>query len=476
MMNTPGDDDPRTSTAPVLVATTLLTVVLGAVLWRNNAHHNSLEPQCKVSEPSAIMPVEDADHKDKAARSKDRRRRGKDPLKDVLKGNKRGKATLAKLSKVPGLHEPSTTTPSDYVRPESSASTSRSVSAASSSRHADDGAHFIRRPNSSLAHTSRSNSVASSRDDGHEERTPTAGMPDDTTTDAFAHPTAGPSTSSSVSTSSRDSVHSDDDFFEQAARASTPETEIHIPSSVTSPQSAEDATPQPIAGPSKRKGAGRNKAAPAPSQSSDSRPGTPAQTQMASFRGALEAARLREETYRRDIERYGKELETMRWEREVWRQREAELRGQLQHLQAYMNAIFSAPSPTVPMYGFPAPSPNFYPSPVMPMFQNPNSASPSPGGSPSTRGRRRTRVEEETGVSEALADAILKRPGTLNLGRQDDDRTSSPSPVTSTTADSSSAPPSPSPLQPEEVPELTFPSLYPHPPPSSRPASVRPSS
>jgi hypothetical protein len=38
------------------------------------------------------------------------------------------------------------------------------------------------------------------------------------------------------------------------------------------------------------------------------------QTQLASLRGALEAARLREEKHKAEMERYTKELEALRWE------------------------------------------------------------------------------------------------------------------------------------------------------------------
>ena len=46
-------------------------------------------------------------------------------------------------------------------------------------------------------------------------------------------------------------------------------------------------------------------------------PSTPAlstQTQLASLRGALEAARLREEKHKAEMEKYTKELEALRWE------------------------------------------------------------------------------------------------------------------------------------------------------------------
>jgi hypothetical protein len=53
------------------------------------------------------------------------------------------------------------------------------------------------------------------------------------------------------------------------------------------------------------------------------------QTQIASLRGALEAARLREEKCRQDAEKYAKECEMLKWKwgEDViaWRRREAEV-------------------------------------------------------------------------------------------------------------------------------------------------------
>jgi hypothetical protein len=50
-------------------------------------------------------------------------------------------------------------------------------------------------------------------------------------------------------------------------------------------------------------------------------------TQLASLRGALEAARTREEKSRLDAERLGKECEMLKWKwGEDWRSREAEVR------------------------------------------------------------------------------------------------------------------------------------------------------
>jgi hypothetical protein len=54
-------------------------------------------------------------------------------------------------------------------------------------------------------------------------------------------------------------------------------------------------------------------------------PSVTVQTQLASLRGALEAARQREAQMKSDLERYAKELEFMRWESTSWRRRELEV-------------------------------------------------------------------------------------------------------------------------------------------------------
>ncbi|KAJ7709921.1 hypothetical protein B0H17DRAFT_1324735 [Mycena rosella] len=257
------------------------------------------------------------------------------------------------------------------------------------------------------------------------------------------------------------------------------------------------------------------------------------QTQIASLRGALEAARMREEKAKADLDRYAKDFEMMRWENNTWRRRELELQGQVNHLmhqlQTYAALFASTMSPTgqphlqVPNGNSPSsanghgpPSPNGYPgmfpptgmlSPVavngLPFFAYPAQPPPPPpppqhhqpnvfsmlfptprsnGGSgsrpsssvsgsaessvgsvspdlvgspgPLDRGRRRTRTqtaearlggawegemaegwvgvdvqdaghegdaedgdedEEDGGFSEALADAILKRPESIRV-------------------------------------------------------------
>ncbi|GLB41055.1 hypothetical protein LshimejAT787_0902700 [Lyophyllum shimeji] len=103
-------------------------------------------------------------------------------------------------------------------------------------------------------------------------------------------------------------------------------------------------------------------------------PSLSTQTQLASLRGALEAARLREEKTKADIERYLKELEMLRWEGAAWRRREAELQAQVHHLvhqlQTY-TALFAS------MTGQPPPIPQHH----LPPGGNPN-ANGNPGPAP----------------------------------------------------------------------------------------------
>ncbi|KAF5381653.1 hypothetical protein D9615_005475 [Tricholomella constricta] len=98
-------------------------------------------------------------------------------------------------------------------------------------------------------------------------------------------------------------------------------------------------------------------------------PSLSSQTQLASLRGALEAARLREEKTKGDIERYSKELEIMRWESTALRRREVELQTQVHHLvhqvQTYA-AVFASMGP-----------PSQHPQHHMPPSTNPNTNGPT---------------------------------------------------------------------------------------------------
>ena len=61
------------------------------------------------------------------------------------------------------------------------------------------------------------------------------------------------------------------------------------------------------------------------SNGSNSMPALSTQTQLASLRGALEAARLREEKNKADTEKYIKEMDMLRWENANWRRGEVEV-------------------------------------------------------------------------------------------------------------------------------------------------------
>ncbi|KIL62798.1 hypothetical protein M378DRAFT_165264 [Amanita muscaria Koide BX008] len=68
------------------------------------------------------------------------------------------------------------------------------------------------------------------------------------------------------------------------------------------------------------------------SRASSPPPSLTTQTQIASLRGALEAARQREAQMKFDLERHAKDLESMYWERANWKRKEFELQYQVQYL------------------------------------------------------------------------------------------------------------------------------------------------
>nr|ATV82121.1 anthranilate synthase [Strobilurus tenacellus] len=498
--------------APALVATTLLTAVVGvgAVLYnRSSVKVNTRVGEmlgalgltasgsdvAPAQEETMIVVEAEVEDKAKAPRSKERRRRGKDPLKEVLKGSKKAKARLEKVLAATGTKDGGSDHYSQRgTEPESRseyATTSRSVSTSSSRRHV----------------SSSVSSCNGDADEDEDELTPAAG-------DSVSVSSSIPSLVDSVSTTSASSVAtlpSDSESEEPRAVVAALESHFDLQDMTASLEAAipsyQERKSQPTAGPSsnrRRNGAPRFPSPSRvalgipPSQSTSprlsylsrtpstlsssaqsSRPSTPPhQTQIASLRGALEAARTREETARRDIERYGKELEVMRWERDA-------LRAQVSQMQAYLGALLSSPPPFTP-YALTPGSPGagmagvngWYP-PLHMQVPYSGSAVASPGGSPASRGRRRTRPdlrgfdeeEPESEVNEVLADAILKRPGSM-LGP----RSTAPSPSLDSsgyfTGDRSTghspAPPIHELEEPREevLEELTFPSLYPVPPPT----------
>ncbi|KAH7890406.1 hypothetical protein F5I97DRAFT_25983 [Phlebopus sp. FC_14] len=94
-----------------------------------------------------------------------------------------------------------------------------------------------------------------------------------------------------------------------------------------------------------------------------------AQTQLASMRGAMEAARLREEKSRAEAERVSKEYEELRWrwneDAGAWRRREAELQAQIHHLMQQLHAYAAVLSSFQSQHAAGPPSTSF-PSPTSP--------------------------------------------------------------------------------------------------------------
>ncbi|KAL0958820.1 hypothetical protein HGRIS_014139 [Hohenbuehelia grisea] len=156
-------------------------------------------------------------------------------------------------------------------------------------------------------------------------------------------------------------------------------------------------------------------------------PGAPSpslstETQLASLRGALEAARQREDKMRADFEKMAKDLEMARYESVTGRQREAELQSQVVHLTHRLHS-FGAPYPlqnnVSPHPGVQPPQPFPFSSPPLPHHLHipPNlngayrfslSASPSPTPSP-TRPQNGSQLR-----STPLGDHSIRNPSTMN--------------------------------------------------------------
>ncbi|KAF8631459.1 hypothetical protein AX15_002397 [Amanita polypyramis BW_CC] len=117
--------------------------------------------------------------------------------------------------------------------------------------------------------------------------------------------------------------------------------------------------------------------APTPSSGTNTPPPSlSTQTQLASLRGALEAARQREAQMRLDLERCAKELEFMRWESATWRRKEFELQNQVNYLTHQLQTVTTSFS-SIPL-GVPSTS-----SPALPSNGTGTSSSSSSNSSSS---------------------------------------------------------------------------------------------
>lgn len=252
----------------------------------------------------------DAD-KPKNARSKERRRRGKDPLRDILKNGKKLKA----WSKI---NIDTKTVPAPDSTPlQSAPSSSRSASTSRTRTQEDEAVH----------------------EPGTDALEPPPDKPRDS-----------PATHPQCSFTSHPSPPSESSSTPNTYVSSTSTQGPAIPASVTrSVRSSEEGhsllqPPSNVISRSPRRAPGvdsmavangfhatRNVPTPgrAPTPSSGTStpppPSVTVQTQLASLRGALEAARQREAQMKSDLERYAKELEFMRWESTSWRRRELEV-------------------------------------------------------------------------------------------------------------------------------------------------------
>ncbi|KAJ7632884.1 hypothetical protein FB45DRAFT_1003131 [Roridomyces roridus] len=385
----------------VLVATTLATLVLAgsALICRSGR---------RLRFPAFSQPVDDSPEKDavdasvtdpaerpkNAARSKERRRRGKDPLKEVLKGGKK----LKMLAVLPRDRNES-----------ASASTSASVSPLLPPHMQHDSASSSQR-SASVSTSGRSGSRVSATAPvaADDQSTPEAAItqvPEISVSDSSSSSTVHLQRASSSSSSTKQS-----DPWEWDGQGPSPAPQpaksarkspapIPLSTETDSPQQVSDEISLPSLNPAavSRPATPRKRRTPTPSAGTPP-PSLSTQTQLASLRGALEAARMREEKVRAELDSLSKDAEMMRWENSTWRRRELELQGQIHHLmhqlQAYA-AFFAAQAHmqhVPPGGGSPGPSSPPYPSPVMfspgmlsPVTANgqPFFAYPAPGHPPS---------------------------------------------------------------------------------------------
>ncbi|KAJ7905819.1 hypothetical protein B0H14DRAFT_2554254 [Mycena olivaceomarginata] len=451
----------------VLVATTLATLFLAgsALICRSGRRLSSPQGYSLASGASQA----DSESKRQAgddsaknnARSKERRRRGKDPLKDILKGGKKLKmltvsrdldtgssaATSAAPSPLPLIPESS-----DSQRSASVSTSSRSVSSSTAAaalgmtdihprgRDSEDAdaittATSVRKPRgrAQKAATSPPDPVGanpdgellrgisempetpiSTGDSGSSSSTvllaPSSQAQPSSSYPAHYVPAPNPwdwdgqSSSASSSGAGESAAYRKPPRFRSKSPFVSSSSSTPSRPSASSVSSSDDATfPTLNRAPS---GSGTPRRVPTPRNPNSAGRASPAsggsetlttQTQLASLRGALEAARMREDKARGELERYAKDVEMMRWENDAWRRREAELQGQIHHLMHQLHgyaALFHAqthnhqphqhmqngssssgsssshpqspngqyvpgPSP------YPAPSPNGYPLPAM---------------------------------------------------------------------------------------------------------------
>lgn len=272
---------------------------------------------------SVLVPLLDADpdepkqfsdsaadaERPKNPRTKERRRRGKDPLKDLLKNEKKYKA----FSKIDTVTKSSAALDSALPMDTFASSSSLSVSAGLTRTEGDGAA--------------QEPSPAGLGVSGTDFLEPSPPPPD--------QPCDSPAMQSQLSSTPLPSERSSTPTGTPAMPASVSRSSEENHSLLDSPSNAISRSPRHVPGADgtvvvngfhATRHAPPPRRAPTPSSGTNTPPPSVAvQTQLASLRGALEAARQREAQMKSDLEKYAKELEFMRWESNTWRRRELEV-------------------------------------------------------------------------------------------------------------------------------------------------------
>ncbi|KIY52186.1 hypothetical protein FISHEDRAFT_56161 [Fistulina hepatica ATCC 64428] len=417
--------DPR-----VLVAATIVLAGSAAYLWRSNVPSDFVRTSFGSSTAAGAVATRGTDPGNgshgnagaksiKGPRSKERRRRGKDPMKELLKNGRKSKG-LQRLSRVEDdtpLPFPATLEQGQQQQPKRardvSCSSSRSMAsghtfADSKSSHgctddedgifssvsattastcateisvntsngdtkvdvdetANDTTRVSQSVSSTFVSTSDSQSGAfsgmlsecqsdtsTSLPSSISDSTPTPSsfkaspqlLPLDPASPGSAHrPRSRGDGDGAPPTSASDTVYQTLPRLASTSRIPAHRTEKGGHTNAMSPSStaaSTSASPRPrdvvlnessisCSGSSSRQVSSSRRAT-TPSSGTSTPPTVAVQTQIASLRGALEAARMREEKCKADNEVYAKELESLRWENAHWRRREVELQTQIHQL------------------------------------------------------------------------------------------------------------------------------------------------
>ncbi|KAK2467927.1 hypothetical protein APHAL10511_000222 [Amanita phalloides] len=310
-------------------------------------------------DPLPDTPRTDAD-RSKTARTKERRRRGKDPLRDILKSGKKLKALSSPNFAPDRLSPTATNTAPASDSPSPAPSSSRSVSSSSRSRtrtplqdaRPSDGEDHAVPTVSTVSDTDQLASRQSELSATH----PSTSLPSESAPSSDSSPTP-------ITTPAH--ISSDLGTVGPPSASKSPEnlpvtTLVH---SLLRKSSMPDAdTPTATTSVNGFHGTCHvptPRRTPTPSLDTITPPPSVAiQTQLASVRGALEAARQREAQMKAELERYAKELEFMRWESAGWRRRELELQSQVHYLAHQLQTIAASFSPiraSAPLASSPTP-------------------------------------------------------------------------------------------------------------------------